>query len=177
MPQKTTVPCILTLVVSLTGCFGWPATGSVNENDETLDQSLIGPAAPVYMTYDELRQPIVFRQDVPLKNFGKIYIYEHYLFVNSRNAGIYMFDNSDPQQPKLLGFFDIPGNFDIAVKDGVLYADSYVDMVAVDLREPGAPKEIARFTDVFPYDPYQSVDESVWLAQVDERNGVVVGNE
>lgn len=177
MPQKIAVPCTLTLVMSLTGCFGWSSDSSVDGNDGAFNPPQIGPVAPVYMTYDELRQPVAFRQDVPLKNFGKIYVYEQYLFVNSRNAGIYMFDNSDPQQPKLLGFFDIPGNLDMAVKNGVLYADSYVDMVAVDLREPGAPKEIARFTDVFPYDPYQSVDESVWLAQVNERNGVVVGNE
>lgn len=175
MQRKIAAPCALTLVMALTGCFGWSADGGTT--GEAFNQPQIGPVAPVYMKYEELRKPVVFRQDAPLKTFGKIYVYEQYLFVNSRNAGIYMFDNSDPQQPMLLGFFDIPGNLDMAVKDDVLYADSYVDMVAIDLRGPGEPKEIARFTDVFPYDAYQSVGDTIWLADVDERNGVVVGNE
>lgn len=177
MPQKFAVPCTLTLALSLTGCFGWPSDYSVDGDGETFNPPQVDAVAPVYMTYEQLRQPVAFRQDVPLKNFGKIYVYEQYLFVNSRNAGIYLFDNSDPQQPRLLGFLDIPGNLDLAVKGGVLYADSYVDMVAVDLREPSAPKEIARFTNVFPYDPRQNIGASVRLGQVDERNGVVVGNE
>jgi hypothetical protein len=132
---------------------------------------------PIYLPYAELRKPISVEPDHPLKNFGKIYVYGPYLFINSRNQGIYIFDNTDPTQPVYRSFLKIPGNVDIAVKDGILYADSYVDLVAVDLRDATQIHELARFTDVFPYDGYQNVPEGVYFDSIDSSRGVVVGYE
>jgi len=41
--------------------------------------------------------------------------------------GIHIIDNSTITNPKFVSFIKIPGNYDIAVKGSVLYADSYID--------------------------------------------------
>ena len=38
----------------------------------------------------------------------------------------YYVDVSDPADPQNIAFITIPGNVDIAIKENVLYADSYI---------------------------------------------------
>ena len=121
---------------------------------------------PVYMTYEELRQPISGKEPQDLNKLGKIYIYKEYLLVNYPNTGIHIFDNTDPAHPINLIFLNIPGNVDIAVKDDVLYADSYIDLVAFDLLDINDVHEIKRVQNVFPYNPYQSIPEGIYLIRV-----------
>jgi len=64
---------------------------------------------------------------------GKIYLYQQYLLINSPYKGIYIYNNSDATQPLPLVYLDIPGNVDMAIKDGYLYVDSYSDLVTVRL--------------------------------------------
>ncbi|MFT6528764.1 MAG: hypothetical protein ACJAZB_000396 [Psychrosphaera sp.] len=66
-------------------------------------------------------------------NAAKIIIYHDYLFVNDRFKGTHVFDNSEPATPKHIAYFRIVGNQDIAIKDNILYLDSYTDIVAIDL--------------------------------------------
>ena len=37
---------------------------------------------------------------------------------------VHMYDNSDPSNPVNIGYIAIPGNVDIAIKDGHMYADN-----------------------------------------------------
>jgi len=71
------------------------------------------------------------------------------LFINELNTGIHIYDNSDPSNPKNIGFLNIPGNLDMAVHDHYLYVDSYLDLVAIDISNPEAPVEAERVNDVF----------------------------
>lgn len=130
---------------------------------------------PVYMTYEELRQPLKATGPTNLESVGKIYVYDRYLFVNAPNKGIHIFDNADPTKPVNKAYIPVPGNLDIAIKDGYLYADSYVDLVVFDLSDPENIKESNRIVNSFPYDPYQNLPDGVWLGEVDENLGVVVG--
>jgi hypothetical protein len=66
-----------------------------------------------------------------VKNPGKIYLYGSYLLVNEVNRGIHIFNNSDPSNPVPVGFAEIFGNNDMAVKDNVLYADHAGNLVAL----------------------------------------------
>ncbi len=68
-----------------------------------------------------------------IKNAGKIYLYQNYLFVNDRFKGTHVFDNSDPSMPKHIAYFRVMGNQDIAIQNNILYLDSYTDIVAIDL--------------------------------------------
>lgn len=66
---------------------------------------------------------------------GKIYVYGTYLLVNEKGEGIHIFDNSSPDNPVGLGFIQILGNNDMAIRDGVLYADHVGTIVALTLND------------------------------------------
>jgi hypothetical protein len=69
----------------------------------------------------------------PIKNSGKIYLYKQYLFVGEPSEGVHVFINSNPNTPAMLCFINIPYNYDIAIKDSILYADTYMGIVAINI--------------------------------------------
>src|SRR5690554_83867 len=87
--------------------------------------------SPVYLTYDELRNAVKSTAATDLKNPGKIYFKDGYIFVNEEMKGIHIIDNRNPGSPQNIKFIEIPGNVDIAIKNNILYADSYIDLVAI----------------------------------------------
>lgn len=68
-----------------------------------------------------------------VKNAGKIYIYHNYLFVGEPALGVHVFDNTDPSAPVPFVFINIPYNYDIAVKDSILFADTYFGLVTINI--------------------------------------------
>lgn len=104
---------------------------------------------PVYMTLSTIRDDVSVRMPEVIDAPGKIYLYDHYLFVNEVSKGIHVIDNTDPSSPVNKSFINIPGNFDMAVKDNILYADSYVDLLVFDISDPVNIKEINRINSVF----------------------------
>ena len=129
--------------------------------------------SPVYMSYEELRASVKITESRDLVNPGKIYFKDGYIFINEELKGIHIIDNQDPTNPENIGFIEVPGNVDIAIKDNILYADSYVDLVAIDISDVNNPQEVKRVEDIFPYTtpPY---DEEYRVAEVDEEKGVVI---
>jgi len=129
---------------------------------------------PVYLSYDGLREAVTDTLPINLEHPGKIYIKGDMLFVNEVRKGIHVIDNSEPSNPQVLKFIEIPGNIDLAVKDNVLYADSYIDLVVLDISDLSVIKEIERIEDVFSYSipPYESQQR---VGEINESLGVVVG--
>jgi len=105
---------------------------------------------PQYITVNELRNAIAFEEAREIESPGKIYIFQDYLFINEFAKGVHVYDNSDKSNPTNLGFINIPGNVDIGVRNGIMYADSYMDLVAIELNGISDLKEVDRDTDVFP---------------------------
>jgi hypothetical protein len=132
--------------------------------------------APIYMSYEDLRVAVKMNAPRELENPGKIYFKDGYIFINEELKGIHIIDNRNPASPQNLGFIDVPGNVDIAVKNNILYADSYIDLVAIDIADVNNPSEVSRVKDIFPYTtpPY---DDDYRVAQVDPEKGVVIGWE
>jgi hypothetical protein len=108
------------------------------------------------MTYDQLRAAVATEPARPLTQPGKIYYYGTKILINEFNKGIHIIDNADPNNPKNLAFINIPGNVDLAVRANVLYADSYIDLVAIDISDPTSAVEVGRSEDVFPYRIYNN---------------------
>ncbi|HEY0652945.1 MAG TPA: hypothetical protein VGD65_07445 [Chryseosolibacter sp.] len=75
---------------------------------------------------------------------GKIYVYGKYLLINEARQGIHVYDNSNPQAPTAVGFLRILGNTDMAIKDGVLYADHMGNLVALTISDFTAVQEKGR---------------------------------
>lgn len=124
---------------------------------------------PVYMSYSELRAPGIIHSEAAteLRKPGKIYVKDNLLFINEQNKGVHIFDNSNPAAPANLSFISIPGNYDIAVKGNILYADSHVDLLAIDISDPNNANLVTRLQDAIPY---QQMQNNTWL---DPTQGVV----
>lgn len=129
--------------------------------------------SPIYMSYEDLRLSIRQTDARELDNPGKLYFKDNYIFIVEEMKGIHIIDNADPANPNNISFIEIPGIADIAVKGAILYADSYIDLVAVDISDLSDIKEVGRVEDVLPYTIPQ-YDEEYPVAMIDEDEGVVV---
>jgi hypothetical protein len=129
--------------------------------------------SPVYLSYEDLRSAVKIETSRDIEKPGKIYFKDNYIFINEIMKGVHVLDVSDPASPVKVGFIEIPGNVDIAIKEDVLYADSYVDLVAIDVSDLDNVKETGRVEDIFPY-TVPEYDTEYRLAEIDEEKGVVV---
>lgn len=104
---------------------------------------------PYTIGYETILKGISSTPPRDLQQPGKIYSYQQYLLIGEVKKGIHIFDNSNPRAPQAVSFVNIPGVLDFAVKDHVLYADSYMDLVSLDLSNPTDVKEIGRKAKMF----------------------------
>lgn len=104
---------------------------------------------PVYTSLADIRSSIVVEDPHPMVSVGKIYFKDGYLFVNEPGAGIHVINNQDPENPLPIHFISIPGNFDLSIRNNILYADSYIDLVALDISSLDNVVEVGRLENVF----------------------------
>jgi hypothetical protein len=89
---------------------------------------------PIFMKRADLEQSVKYVDESrPLRNPGKIYCKEPYIYVNELYKGVHVINNTNPSHPVNEGFIVIPGCVDMAVKENTLYVDNSVDLVAFDL--------------------------------------------
>lgn len=132
---------------------------------------------PVYMGYDEFRESVKVVSQQDLVKPGKIYTVGNYLFINEIMKGVHVYSNTNPASPLYVGFINIPGNIDLVVKNNVMYADSYIDLVAIDISDPSKAKEVGRVKSVFPYSVPAYDQTGYRTGQIDQTKGVVVSWE
>lgn len=132
--------------------------------------------APVYMSYSDLRAAVKAGQVEPLNDPGKIYYKDNYIFIVEELKGIHVFDNTDPSSPVNKCFVNVPGVVDISISGYILYADSFVDLVILDVQNIDNIHEVGRVKDVLPY-TVPPTGNSLPTASVDNQKGVVTGWE
>ncbi|MDX1476654.1 MAG: hypothetical protein R3301_03075 [Saprospiraceae bacterium] len=149
MQLKTTFPILLGLAIcaiSISGC--------LQDNCDRTHTFI--QFDPVYKPLEEIRTDIQVSDPRELEDPGNINYYNGYLLVNERREGVHVIDNRDPANPVNIAFIEIPGNLDLAVKDNILYADMYLDLVAIDISDPTNASLISRREDVFStFYPFQ----------------------
>lgn len=157
---------ILPLIL-LSSCIDWDGD-PVSPNNVEGYQPIYMAAADAYNVYATTPQD--------LKNPGKIYIFNDYLFINEINRGIHVIDNSDPSNPVKLSFINIPGNKDIAVSSNILYADNITDLVALDISDVQNITVEKRIKDAYDKSNqfYPTGVFNVYFECVDTAKGVVV---
>ncbi len=106
---------------------------------------------PRYELWPEVHTDPVFDREIeaPPVTGGKLYLYQDRLLVSQEDLGISVWSVADPEQPEFEGLLTITGNTDIAIRNGILYANSYLDLVSLDLSDPDLTA--SRIVDVFPY--------------------------
>lgn len=136
---------------------------------------------PVYAKMDEYREAISPEAPRTLENTGALYVYQNYIFINEKKEGIHIVDNTDPEHPTPIAFLKIPGNFNMGIRNNLLYADNYVDLVVMDISDPLDVKFAGRTENVFDSYPffqdlgylvyYEESQESVELSCNDVNYG------
>ena len=114
---------------------------------------------PVYMSLEEVRAGIKNEPARALREPGKMYFKDIYIYIVEVNKGVHVIDNSDPHNPQNIGFIVVPGVRDIAIKGSSMYVDSFMDLVTIDVTNP---KDVAvqnRVEEVFPYGSWH---EGLW---------------
>lgn len=142
MKQQISISCLFSLLMSaflLQGCL----------QDKCEATQTFVRYTPIYKQVDEIRLDVKAEVAQPLKNPGKIYAYKQYFFINEIRDGIHIIDNSNPKAPQKKAFIKIPGNVDIAIKGDILYADNYIDLIAIDISQPEQPKLVHREQNIF----------------------------
>lgn len=129
--------------------------------------------APVYMTYESLRSAVTEVQNVDLKNPGKIYYKDNYIFIVEEMEGVHVYDNTNPASPIKKSYVKIPGVVDISISGYIMYADSYVDLVVLDVQDVDNIHETGRLKDILPY-TVPPTGNDFPMASVDASKGVVV---
>lgn len=125
------------------------ATALWSCNDQCKETRVTKRFTNVTHSLMELRTQVRKENARAMERPGKMYIKGDYLFVNETKTGIHIINNKDRSHPEFITFINIPGNGDIAVRDNILYADSFSDLVAIDISDPQNPKEIDRVKNVF----------------------------
>lgn len=154
---------LFVLVAALSGC-----------TDRTVETITYDANVPIYMSFDDFRASFKKSDAKEISQLGKIYFKDGYLFVNEYGKGIHVINNANPENPQVIAFYEIMGNVDMAIRGNILFADSYIDLVAIDISDVNNPLEVGRLENVFPevapegemYYPY---------AKVDRSKGVIVG--
>ena len=106
-------------------------------------------ATAIYGDLDEVRNTELIAAAQPIENAGKIFVAENLLLIGEEEKGIHIVDNTNPENPTNLSFINIPGNREFFVAGNTLYAESYYDMVKIDISNKNQPKLISRVKDAF----------------------------
>lgn len=129
---------------------------------------------PIYMSREDFKTAVKKTSQEEIKEPGKIYIKDEYLFVNEVNKGIHVINNSNPASPEYVCFINIPGNVDMAIKGNLLYVDSYIDLVVINISDPVNPEEVDRYDNAFP-NIYPVYDFTYPIANIESDKGIIVG--
>lgn len=122
--QRNYVRFLVPLMLCLSGCW---------DPGREIDEAPTDGYVPVYASADV--KEISFREPRLVRNPGKIYTYSNLLLVNEKQQGIHVFDNTDPANPVAIGFFNILGNSDMAIRNDVLYADHSGNIVSIHMND------------------------------------------
>ena len=131
---------------------------------------------PVYMPFLEFRAAKTVKPAKKMVNPGKICLYGDYIFINEVSEGIHIVDNRNPAAPNPVAFIELLGNIDLTIKDNLLYADSYIDLVWFDITNPAQPVERGRAENVFE-NVLPATGNDFPVKAFDRTKGVIIGWE
>lgn len=106
-------------------------------------------ATAIYGDIESIRATVL--QDVaqPIVDPGKIFVGEDFILVGEEEKGIHIITNQDSEAPQHMGFLNIPGNREYYVHDHIIYAESYYDVVKIDISNLAQAQLVDRAEFVF----------------------------
>jgi len=135
---------------------------------------------PVFMSAQEFRGSVkVTTRTEVISSQGKMCFYNGYIYISESEKGIHIINNNNPAKPQNVGFIELIGNADLAIRNDKLYADSYIDLVWFDISNPAEPTLEGRLENVFKdalpvTDNEYGIDYS-YAYNYDGSKGIIVG--
>lgn len=84
-------------------------------------------------------------------NSGKIYVKDNFIFINERNKGFHIIDNTDPTSPQNIAFLNVLGSSDLTIKGNSVYVNNATDLLALTLdAHTGTMQITKRIPNAFP---------------------------
>lgn len=109
-------------------------------------------ATAMYGNLDEIRATPLVGEVQTVVNPGKIFTSEDVLLIGEEGKGIHVIDNRNPENPVPTAFINVPGNREYFVKNNTIYAESYYDMVKIDISNLQQPRLVNRVENAFSAD-------------------------
>jgi len=152
---------------------------SCSNKDDTGETVSFTVGKPIKMSISEIRNAVAVENPQPTTESGKMYQYEDYVFVNESNEGVHVIKGLEEEHLQKVKFLRVPGNKDISVRDGFLYADSYFDLVVFDISDIDTIEHVYTLENVFPNYFYNFIEGADWFDfdGVDFENEIIVGWE
>ena len=160
---------LILLLFMVSACDGW---GDVPD----FDVEEVEGFRPIYATESEAEIKTLPPREI--ENPGKIYVINNYLLVIDQLKGVHVFDNQNASNPVNIGFLQIVGTNDVAVRDNILYADQAADLIALDISDPKNIKLTSKVKGVFPFGAqYPEQAQGNYFECADPAKGLVIGWE
>jgi hypothetical protein len=106
---------------------------------------------PVFISREEFRNSVkVTQESHSLSDFGKMCFYKGYLYISEPGKGIHIINNTNPSNPQITGYIQVTGNYDLTIRNDLLYADAFVDLLWFDISNPARPALKGRAENIFP---------------------------
>jgi len=90
---------------------------------------------PVLMLREDMEAAVELKAPREIDNPGKIWVYNQYVFVIEQYKGIHVLDNADSKNPQNVGFIQVDGCTDVAVRNAIIYANNAVDLIGLKASE------------------------------------------
>jgi hypothetical protein len=130
---------------------------------------------PIYIPLSELDNI----GNLPPQNIvqsGPIFLRDTLFFMVEQGRGIHVFDVSDPNAPVAVTFFEIPAVTNFTLSGDRLFADSWRDLVTIDISDILAIRKVDRLEDAFSPLLYPPLYNGIFEC-IDESRGAVAGWE
>jgi hypothetical protein len=145
---------------------------SCNGGDDT-PKEVMG-YAPIYQSDSSIAE---IRSDdpQPILEGGKIYVRNKELYQVEKGIGIHVLDITDPAHPVKKAFIHIAGAQEISIKENLLYANNYNDLVVINISDIKHVQLVNRMKDVFHITGGNVPPEKGYFECVDASRGSVIG--
>ncbi|MGX1931162.1 LVIVD repeat-containing protein [Flagellimonas sp. 2504JD4-2] len=126
--MKKKILFILSLFMGLIACN--------DSNEFPFGRNIYSIAVPLTADLHSFKEEAIdITEPVDIVESGKIYAYKNYIFINDVGRGLHVVDNTNPRAPEKISFIKLEGNHDVSIKNDRLYADSYGDLVIMDISD------------------------------------------
>ncbi|MEM0518691.1 hypothetical protein [Aequorivita flava] len=153
-------------------------SGDCDETDDFPGTMVVSAYEPVYMERPAFETSVELSAPKPVLNAGKIYVQGSYLFINEKNEGFHVFNNSDPSNPLPIHFLASPGATDLAIRENVFFINQATDLIAVQVDLEGGNLTVSkRIKETFPvmlspdgFFPYELPENNVIVNWIPKTN-------